>query len=78
MKNLFNRLFTKPIFFLLLFLLSITTVSAQPENINALEEPKTAVEVLLFFTLLIILLLAPAFKKREWPKLRKGYTYFID
>ena len=68
----------KVISFFLLTLVATTPILAQKANVAQIEEPRTGTEMALFFGLLLFALLAPAFKKREWPKLRKGYSYFID
>ena len=77
-----NKFFTAKAFKLFLIflpaLLSQTSVSAQTPSVAQIEEPKTPTEFILFFALLLFVLLAPAFKKREWPRLRKGYDYFMD
>lgn len=78
MNKFLNRKLCKAILSCFLFLIPATFVSAQSPNVADIEEPKTGIEIILFFTLLLFMLLAPAFKKREWPKLRKGYSYFND
>ncbi|MCW3108862.1 MAG: hypothetical protein JWQ09_3368 [Segetibacter sp.] len=75
MKKLFNEKAAKlfVLFYMLIF--SESSILAQTPNVAQIEEPKTGMEILLFFGLLLFMILAPAFKKREWPRLRKGYNY---
>ena len=78
MNKLFTKNSSKLFLFFFLFTFPVTMTFAQPPNIAQIEEPQTGIEILLFFGLLLFMLLAPAFKKREWPKLRKGYDYLSE
>lgn len=75
MKKFLDRKAFKPLLLFFLLAFSITALPAQTPNVAQIEEPRTGTEIILFSALLLFMLLAPAFKKREWPKLRKGYTY---
>jgi hypothetical protein len=78
MNKFYSGKLLKSLLFFFVLIFSATLVSAQTPNVAQIEEPITGIEILLFLSLLLFMLLAPAFKKREWPKLRKGYDYFVD
>ena len=78
MKKLYKQRALKSFLFFFLPTFFSTAVSAQTPSMAQIEEPKTGIEIFLFLGLILFMLLEPAFKKREWPKLRKGYDYFID
>jgi hypothetical protein len=70
MTNCIARLFIA----IAVVLLSGISVFAQSDS-AAQTERSGVIEIILFFSLLLMAIVGPAFKKREWPKLRRGYDY---
>ena len=65
MNIILKRAGFKPLAVLLILLISSVSVNAADNNSTLTDEPLRGVEVFLSFALLLFLIVAPAFKRRE-------------